>query len=195
MGTAKDVSFVMDFLPAYLFPDGECKIDAWGVVGISMGGHSTWIALAQGLILRIQDLHITLKHTLDPRVQVGIPIIGCPDYMDLIERRAKTSNIPFGPPYLPSSFIKFVESFDPASKAYRSIDGANPFLGKKILVLSGADDALVPWVASENFVSGLEVGSGGVKRVVVLKGVGHECTAEMVEEAADFVQLQLCGNK
>ncbi|KAF9473753.1 alpha/beta-hydrolase [Pholiota conissans] len=178
VGTAKDVSFIMDFLPAYLFPNQECTIDAWGVIGISLGGHSTWIELAQ-----------------DPRVQVGIPIIGCPDYLELISRRAKTSNIPFGPPYIPSSFIKFVETFDPASKDYQSADVSNPFLGKKILVLSGADDMLVPWVASEKFVDGLCVGRGGVKKVVVQKDVGHACTPEMVVHAADFVQEHLCGNK
>lgn len=131
----------------------------------------------------------------DPRVQVGIPIIGCPDYLELIEHRAKTSNITFGPPHIPASFIKFVQSFDPASKDYESLDGGNPFLGKKILVLSGADDPLVPWDASARFVDGLEVGPDGVKKVVVQQGVGHACTREMVVEAADFVQQHLCGNK
>ena len=70
----------------------------------------------------------------------------------------------------------------------------NPFLGKKILVLSGADDTLVPWVASEKFVGGLVVGGSGVKKVVVQKGVGHACTPEMVAEAAQFLAKELCGN-
>lgn len=47
-GTARDVSFLIDFLPAYLYPDGERQIKQWGVIGVSLGGHSTWIALKDG---------------------------------------------------------------------------------------------------------------------------------------------------
>lgn len=50
-GTARDVSFVIDFLPSYLFPHDESKIESWGVVGISLGGHSTWIVLSQGIVM------------------------------------------------------------------------------------------------------------------------------------------------
>lgn len=112
--------------------------------------------------------------------------------MELIERRANKSKIPFAAPYLPESFIQYVKTVDPA--ASRS-DGSNPFLGKKILVLSGKEDKLVPWVASEDFVDSLDVGENGVKKVVVATGVGHECTAEMVAETAKFVAEELCGNK
>jgi len=49
-GTARDVSFMIDFLPSYLFPHEESKIDSWGVAGISLGGHSTWIILSQGIV-------------------------------------------------------------------------------------------------------------------------------------------------
>lgn len=47
-GTASDVSFLIDFLPAYLFPTGGRSIRAWGVAGKSLGGHSAWLALAHG---------------------------------------------------------------------------------------------------------------------------------------------------
>ncbi|KAF8958322.1 Alpha/Beta hydrolase protein [Flammula alnicola] len=177
VGTAKDVSFLIDFLPAYLFPHDECKVDAWGVAGISLGGHSTWLALSQ-----------------DPRIGLGIPIIGCPDYLELIKRRAETSNIPFTAPYVPSSFLEFIGLSDPASKNYASLEESNPFLGKKILVLSGEEDTLVPWAASDKFVSALEVGPRGLKRVIVQKGVGHECTDEMVEEAANFIKTSYCSD-
>lgn len=195
MGTAKDISFLVDFLPAYLFPNNQCEISAWGVVGISLGGHSTWIALSQGGLLILSSNYSIDYSCEDPRIQVGIPIIGCPNYLELIKRRAKTSNIAFAAPYLPASFIQFVKTFDPASQDYSSEEGTNPFLGKKILVLSGEDDMLVPWVASENFVGGLVVGASGVKKVVVQKGVGHACTPEMVAEAAQFLAKELCGNK
>ena len=48
-GTARDVSFLIDFLPAYLYPSNEKCISGWGVAGISLGGHSTWISLSSGM--------------------------------------------------------------------------------------------------------------------------------------------------
>lgn len=48
VGTANDVSFIADFLPSFLFPNGEASIAAWAVTGISLGGHSTWIVLKNG---------------------------------------------------------------------------------------------------------------------------------------------------
>ena len=40
---------LIDFIPAYLFPHNERKIDLWVVLGKSLGGHSTWIALRNGV--------------------------------------------------------------------------------------------------------------------------------------------------
>jgi len=81
-GTARDVSFLIDFLPAYLYPQAERKVVDWGIIGISLGGHSAWIVLNE-----------------EPRVTLGIPIIGCPDYLGLMEARAKEVGVPFGPYY------------------------------------------------------------------------------------------------
>jgi len=170
MGTAQDVSFLIDFIPAYLFPNDDCKVDAWGVAGISLGGHSTWIALS-----------------IDPRITLGIPIIGCPNYLELIKHRAHTSAIAFQAPQIPNSLITLVNTSDPASKDFKSLNSSNPFLGKKILVLSGKEDPLVPWSASESFVDALEVGPEGVKKVFLQEGVKHTCTNEMVDEAAAFI--------
>ncbi|KAF8899869.1 hypothetical protein CPB84DRAFT_1093377 [Gymnopilus junonius] len=147
MGTARDLSFLVDFLPMYLFPHAECKVDAWGVIGISLGGHSTWIALSQG-----------------PRISVGIPIIGCPDYLALMKHRAQTSGIAFTGPHIPASLLDLIGILDPASKSYSSLGTSNPFLGKKILILSGEEDTLVPWTASKTFVESLEVGLAVTKR-------------------------------
>ena len=47
-GTANDVSFLIDFLPAYLYPNDERTVVRWGVAGVSLGGHSTWITLKNG---------------------------------------------------------------------------------------------------------------------------------------------------
>ncbi|KAI0059195.1 alpha/beta-hydrolase [Artomyces pyxidatus] len=168
-GTARDVSFVIDFLPAYVFPNDERTVAEWVVAGISLGGHSTWL---------------TLKN--EPRVRVGIPIIGCPDYLALIGFRAKSSGVPLAPPFMPASLRARIQADDPVANAFRSLEpGENPFLGKRILVLSGEADTLVPWIASKEFVEGLEVGDGK-KKVMVMSGVGHEYTKTMMLELFQF---------
>lgn len=121
------------------------------------------------------------------RIKTGISIIGCPDYIKLLKYRAQEAGVPTLPPYIPSSFRAFVERVDPVAAPYSSSSEENPFLDKRILVLSGRDDKLVPWSASEAFVEGLYVGEKGVKRVKVYAGIGHECTDEMVTEMVNFI--------
>lgn len=104
-----------------------------------------------------------------------------------MSQRAQFHGIPFEAPYYPLHLKAYVDAYDPASIGFRAKEVTNPFLGKRILVLSGAEDMLVPWTASQEFVEGLEVGDG-VKKVVVEENVGHECTPAMVREAALFVR-------
>ncbi|KAI0694330.1 Alpha/Beta hydrolase protein [Cytidiella melzeri] len=171
VGTSKDVSFLIDFLPTHLFPSGEAQVDQWLVGGISLGGHATWWSL---------------RH--EPRLSMGIPIIGCPNYTHLIKARAEASGVAFVPPTVPHAFIEYLQATDAAAVPYTSPDPSlNPFVGKKILVLSGKDDLLVPWASSDEVVRDLNVGEEGVKKVVVYPGVGHECTKDMVSELAEFV--------
>ena len=100
--------------------------------------------------------------------------------------------MPFSAPFFPESFKALVENADPAASAYRDASPANPFLGKRILVLSGEQDPLVPWSASEKFIKGLEVGEtqGCVKRVGIHQGVKHDCTEAMIREMASFIEEQ-----
>ncbi|KAG0700573.1 Alpha/Beta hydrolase protein [Suillus ampliporus] len=170
-GSAQDVSFLIDHLPSFLYPSNQRTIVEWGMGGVSLGGHSTWIALSR-----------------EPRLTVGIPIIGCPDYTKMMSRRAVLSEVPFKPPYYPDSLKAYVDANDPATFPYRAKDQSNPFLGRKILVLSGAKDMVVPWVASVEFVENLEVGEGGIKRFVLEEDAGHECTPRMQREAGSFVK-------
>ncbi|OCH94879.1 alpha/beta-hydrolase [Obba rivulosa] len=169
-GTSRDVSYLIDFLPAYLFPSGERQITQWLVGGISLGGHASWLTLRT-----------------EPRVKLGIPIIGCPDYLALMTDRAIKNGLTTGAPHFPDALLAVIKKDDPASAPYTSKEADNPFLGKKILVLSGADDKLVPWAASEKFVESLELGESGVKKVVLAPGVGHECTPDMVKEMTKFI--------
>ncbi|KAK7678524.1 hypothetical protein QCA50_018396 [Cerrena zonata] len=170
VGSAQDVSFLIDFLPAFLYPNGEMSIQQWSVSGVSLGGHSAWITLRN-----------------DPRVKVGIPIIGGADYLALMSKRAETSGIQLKPPYLPESLRQVIEANDPVHAPYESSDSSNPFYGKKILALSGAEDLLVPFAATEPFFEKLNVGPNGVKKVILEAGVGHKCTTEMVHQMAEFI--------
>lgn len=104
-----------------------------------------------------------------------------------MSERARTSGIDFAPPVVPKSFIDIVKAHDPSQAPYTASDSSNPFLGKKVLVLSGEEDKLVPWASSDEFVTNLNVGKSGVKKVFVYLGVGHECTPEMIQELANFV--------
>ncbi|TFK19693.1 alpha/beta-hydrolase, partial [Coprinopsis marcescibilis] len=171
VGTVRDVSFLIDFLPSYLFPQGDRRVEVWGVAGVSLGGHSTWLALCH-----------------DPRITVGIPIIGCPDYLALMKHRTETSGVPMDAPFIPASLVETVQRNDPVFKRYSSEDGENPFLGKKILVMGGEVDRLVPWTASAEFVSKLVVGGGGSKRVEIFGGVGHSFVGEMKSALYEFVR-------
>ncbi|KAF7300644.1 hypothetical protein HMN09_00949900 [Mycena chlorophos] len=164
-GTAKDVLFLMDFLPSYLFPNGEHVIESWGVAGVSLGGHSAWIAGA-----------------VDPRLEVVIPIIGCPSYLNLISRRAEAQGVAVAAPHFPQTFLKTLEAQAPKPEH---------FAGKRLLVLSGGADPLVPWAASQEFVSRLGSAGPGKREIVVLPDVGHAVPEEMVKLAADFVAPQL----
>ncbi|KAI0782273.1 hypothetical protein C8Q75DRAFT_787621 [Abortiporus biennis] len=169
-GTSKDVSFLIDFLPPYLFPSGERFIKEFIVSGFSLGGHSTWITLRD-----------------DPRVRIGIPIIGCADYLSLISERATLSGLSTGPPHIPDSLKELVLRNDPVNSPYHVADSSNPFFGKKILALSGGIDKAVPWSHTVPFFEKLEVGPEGVKESVVSPGVGHTVTPEMLSRLVDFI--------
>jgi len=174
-GTARDVSFLIDFIPAYLYPSAERTISTWGVAGISLGGHSTWISLSN-----------------DPRVKIGIPIVGCPDFLTLMTERAKQYSLPIAPPYIPDHLLSYIRQHDPVtSTPSHVLDISNPFLGKKILILCGGIDTLVPYSAGKDFVEKLQVGNDGIKKVVIMPDAGHECTAAMVAEMAQFIQTEV----
>lgn len=91
------------------------------------------------------------------------------------------------PPHYPPALADFVATHDPFASSFKAQDRTNPFFGKHILVLSGADDALVPWTASQEFVAGLNVGPNGTKHVVVEAGAGHKVTDNMIREVSKFL--------
>ena len=127
-----------------------------------------------------------------PSIAVVAPklsLAGCPDYLKLMSSRAEQSGVPVAPPFFPQSFMELIARNDPAATPHMAQDKENPFRGKKILVICGKEDTLVPWNASEKFVNELDIGEnqGGVKEVVVEPGVGHTCSPGMIKAAVAFM--------
>jgi len=107
--------------------------------------------------------------------------------MALMEHRARDCSIQLIPPLFPHHLRAYVARHDPVSVPHTKESKTNPFLGKYILVLSGAADVLVPWECSRPFVDALNVGASGVKQIIVLDGIGHQLTPEMHTHTATFV--------
>ncbi len=97
-----------------------------------------------------------------------------------MEQRAARLGVPRAPPYIPASLRALVRANDAVPAP------ATAFVGKRVLVLAGADDKLVPWETSRAFVEALDVGRGGRKVVTVVPGVKHEFTDGMREEMFQF---------
>ncbi|KIY53794.1 hypothetical protein FISHEDRAFT_63263 [Fistulina hepatica ATCC 64428] len=171
-GAARDVSFLIDHLPSYLFPHEERTVSQWGMLGVSLGGHAAWQLLCYAP---------SQVSAIEPRITFGIPVISCPDYLNLMTLRARKNGVSVDPPIFPKSFVEFVRKRSALSIPYQSTDGSvNPFIGKKILALAGRDDTLVPWSAGgEEFVAKLEVGEHGIKEAFVQDDTKHHFTPEM----------------
>ncbi|KAH7345620.1 Alpha/Beta hydrolase protein [Rhizoctonia solani] len=105
--------------------------------------------------------------THDPRTSLLIPIIGSPH--------------PLAPPYLPASLKREMERATPRVEAFR---------GKDVLVMSGAEDTLVPFEESGSREFTQRLADAGVCRsleVWVQPETGHTCSVEMINRAKDFI--------
>lgn len=109
LGNGTDVSFLIDLLPAYLFPHDDRQVTKWCVTGKSLGGHSVWHVLKD-----------------EKRVTVGVNMIGCPDFGRLLEYRTKQAFLPNAAPHVPRSLKALVKARDPAQSKYDAWGGENP---------------------------------------------------------------------
>ncbi|KAL4723644.1 hypothetical protein ACLX1H_009286 [Fusarium chlamydosporum] len=196
-GGVADMSGLMDLVSGYL---GR-EIDAHVCLGWSLGGHGAWQAFFG-----------------EKRIDAAVVIIGCPDFASLMSDRAAQANLDcgadfIGSKYFPKDLVCTCSSHDPKSLLF----GTSPIpsgplsnaeqarlrtilderiRGKKLLLCSGGDDALVPYANTKPFVTMLKeaVGEKGWYRDGavelddrVYEGVGHKFSADMVEDAVRFL--------
>ena len=101
--------------------------------------------------------------------------------------------IPRAPPYIPSSLRALVWAYaTTATTASGKPEGPSDpvsvsvYSGKRVLVLLGADDTIMPGEASRAFAEALDVGKSGRKEVKVMDGLKHEFTDGMRDEMFRF---------
>ncbi|KAM5352684.1 hypothetical protein ACJ41O_005406 [Fusarium nematophilum] len=197
-GGVADMRGLMDLVAGYL---GR-EVDGHVCLGWSLGGHSAWQAWFG-----------------EERIDAAVVVVGCPDFMGLMSDRADLAGLDcgagfLGSKYFPQDLIKtclghdpkallFGTSSVPSSSPLSAADQARlrPILnsrvkGKKLLLCSGGEDALVPYANSRLLVNLLKeaVGAGGwyhdggvVLEDRVYEGVGHRFSAAMVEDAVRFL--------
>ncbi|ADV23076.1 hypothetical protein CNBF2720 [Cryptococcus gattii WM276] len=173
-GGCHDVSLIMDFLGPYIFPNGEKTIESFIITGISLGGHVTW----------------KLLHD-DPRVQIGIPIIGLPfeSFPVYLRARALSQGLKWEPPVYPPSLKSFIEP------VRNPVEEQQKYSGKKILSMHGKEDRLVPYGKGERDLRQIEKwveedkSKGGVCAIDVQDNVGHVCSIQMLKKAVEWTWM------
>lgn len=196
-GGCADMRGLMDLVAGYLGRD----VDAHVCLGWSLGGHSAWQAWVG-----------------EERIDAAVAVVGCPDFMGLMKDRAASSELDcgasfLGSKYFPPDVIAACLTQDPkailfGTSAVPTVPlptteqaRLRPLLdarvrGKRLLLCSGAEDKLVPYVNGQPLIEVLKeaVGKEGWYRegkVVledrVYEGVGHRFSAAMVEDAVRFL--------
>lgn len=98
--------------------------------------------------------------------------------------RAKKSGLSDTPPTVPSGLRALMQRVDPAMQPYREVGPNNPFYGKKICACCGADDTLVRFSYSQEFLENVVVAPPGSEearrsfQVYVQPDTGHKVTSE-----------------
>ncbi|KXS17749.1 alpha/beta-hydrolase [Gonapodya prolifera JEL478] len=173
-GTTCDASFLIDTLPAFLGLD----IASWGIMGVSLGGHASFLSIVK-----------------DSRISAAVPIVGCADYESLMTSRAanlKPAHIPKVPTaatFKTPQFLGMLRALDPVHNVdkLRGRDGRP----RPVAWIVGGKDRLVPWKASEKWLSqAKELYSGqDADRLTfhIETEAGHEVTPNMADIGTKFL--------
>ena len=206
-GTAVDNTVLLDHLATYVFPRSSHIISNNIILGVSLGGHSAWQCVFH-----------------EKRFRAAVIVIGCPDYIRLMSHRARQTGLdswygstPPGANFLgsddfPSGLIDAVHERDPAGRFLgTNHDGSiihdpearelreifrQSIAGKKIMVLSGAADTLVPYACAKPFLEFLKHEIATDEHLIrsrthiedlIFPNTGHEMSKQMVQQAVRFI--------
>lgn len=167
---AQTVTGLMDVLESHLFD--APVVDIWGVLGFSMGAHSSYLVAASGKTPLFFSFAVT-HSPLDPRISVHISLVGTGDFIGLL--LARLANGGFPSEYLPDAFC---------DRVLATYDGlADKLAMKKVLMINGGEDAMVPFHFNDGLVNAFLASHDGSRgrdwdRVVV-SGLGHAWCPEM----------------
>lgn len=170
VGTAQDVSLLIDLIPACL----GLPMTQIGMTGISMGGHATLMAMAH-----------------DARISVGAPLIGAADYRRLMELRAEENECTpeeFDA-YFPPALQEFVAKYDPINLP------AN-FADRPLLMANGEADRLVPIECNRHFLNACRPYYQHSERLVLkaFPDLGHSCPPDMIGDMISWFRHWLLAD-
>ncbi|HEX3045476.1 MAG TPA: alpha/beta fold hydrolase [Bacillota bacterium] len=163
VGTAQDISLLLDLMPArFGYP-----IERVGVIGFSLGGHATLITMAN-----------------EPRIKVGAAIIGGGDFKTLMKDRWERYGYPAD-----HFDQRWAENLAPIMEKYDPIRRPEVFADRPLLMTNGAKDILVPLVCNENFYQKIEPYYSAKDRVrlEVYPEFGHRVHPPMWNEAQHWL--------
>jgi dienelactone hydrolase len=163
LGTARDISLLIDCLPARL----GIATDRVGVTGGSLGGHVTQLAMA-----------------LEPRISVGASLIGSGDFRHLMELRATRYGIGGEgfPTFYRPALDELVRRYDPIEHPERLSD-------RPLLMLNGDSDDLVQMECNQRLEAAVRPYYSHPERLrlIIYPGVGHAVPPEMWAEAKQWL--------
>jgi dipeptidyl aminopeptidase/acylaminoacyl peptidase len=172
LGTAMDVSLLIDMMPAQL----GLEMPRIGMTGGSLGGHVTLLAMA-----------------MDERISVGGAMVPSGDYRQLMELRAESRQTPAEdwPEYYPAALNAAVRKFDP-------LHNAKAYSDRPLLLTCGGADPLVPPQTARSFYDAVKPCYTKPDRLKlsVYDGVGHDVTPDIWAENLDWLKRWLidCPN-
>lgn len=163
-GTARDVSDMIDFLPA-TFGFTPSKI---GVAGFSLGAHASFVAAV-----------------IDERINFVIPICGCADRKLMLKSRfvEKGGSSEEFDAMLPKNFDEVFQKYDPIHNVEK-LKGCSAFL------ISGGDDLVVPSSTNEELLKRVEERFGKRENFImrIYSEARHEITKSMWSDILDWIE-------
>lgn len=160
-GTVSDIKAVIKFLKVYV--EDTFTPTEFAVSGLSLGGHVAWDILAN-----------------ERTVNAAIAIVGSPNLTDMLVERLSKSNDAIANSVDPTKWPESV------ARMYQARDQKVAQIeGKKILILNGALDTLVPSKFTLPWVE--KYGDRNDVTLCVLEDTGHWLSLEMIGRIVDWV--------